>query len=194
MNILLIDKDQATKNFLEIMFSQTIEKFNLITVSNFPNGIEEYTDNNIDIILVDYSYPEYNKLLQEILKINPRQQTITLSKEISYSSDKGCNFCIENYNRRRLLKPFQAKSLIKILESFKENKCQYFQYLNNLKNILPNILNRFIYCQYNKDEKTILFETTNSILHTRNFTKVMDILSEHSIKYNIIDLHKIQIH
>ena len=70
MNILVLDKDKISLQSISII--EKIEKnVKIIIVSNFENGLEIYKSNNIDALIVDYSFKECKKLLEDILKIEP---------------------------------------------------------------------------------------------------------------------------
>ena len=191
MNILVIDKDEFSIQLLK-MISRVKKDVNLIVVSDFSNGLKKYKNNNIDIVIVDYSYKKCKKLLKNILKINPNQNTITLSKDISCSEEMGCDFCIKNYNRRRLLKPFNPIDLMMIVNNFNSEKCRYFNSMEHIETIIDDIIKRYVDCKYDRKSKIITFSNVGN--HSIQYLlDMVNILNQHNVKYKILGETDIQI-
>ena len=183
MNILIIDTDNNVFNLLNNL-SSIEPNWNLI---KFNHTLEQYKKNNIDFVLVDFSSEENEKILKEILKINQNQKTITISESLNCSELNGCDFCVINYNRRRLLKPINIKNLYDIIKNFSSEKCKYFNSFQHIDLLLPEILKRFNLFSYNENTKTIHHkEGYNENYQMAELLEIVSILNENSIKYNIL--------
>lgn len=165
---------------------------NFIIVSNFNNGLQQYKNNNVDFVVVDYSDNECAELLANILEIKPKQKTITLSEDISCSEELGCDFCVSNYNRKRLLKPFNPIDLIMLLDKFDKEQCKYFKSIEHIETIIDDIIKRYIGCKYDNNSKTISFSSEGNHSLTYLFD-IMSIFKKNNVEYEIVDERSIQI-
>jgi len=86
--------------------------------NSFNEAMELYKNNKYDVIIVDFTVDNGSKFLEEVMLINPQQATITLSYKHEYSVLEGCEHCIENYNRRRLVKPTSSAKILSTLDTF----------------------------------------------------------------------------
>ncbi|MDO9055797.1 MAG: hypothetical protein Q7U69_04565 [Sulfuricurvum sp.] len=190
-NILLIDSDYQTILLMNIL-SEIDKEFNVISVLNFDDGIAKYKSNPIELVIVDFSVNENNQLFTEILKINPKQNTITLSDKIACCSTLGCQSCIENFNNKRLIKPVNAMQLHSLLNNFNCVECKYYNDFDHIETIMPDIVKRFIGCAYDTEKKIIQFK--NNGYHTlQSMITLSSILDEHSVYYKFIDEFNVQI-
>jgi len=62
MNILLIDKDEETKQSLSGLIKLK-KDWNLIEALDFNDGLSKYKNFDIDFVIVDFSFDENLKLL-----------------------------------------------------------------------------------------------------------------------------------
>ena len=191
MTILIIDTDYNIVNTLNLL--KNIEpNWNILE----SDGTLNKYNNNIDLVIVDFSIPLNRDILNDIINIKQNQKTITASTELSCSVLEGCDVCIQNYDRRRLMQPIDINSLYKTIKYFEKEDCLYSNTdsFHNIELILPLILNRF--SSYNYDQ-------TTKILHPRSYTddvhlikdmiSITEILSTHNIKYNLTNDSKIEI-
>lgn len=188
MNILVIDQDEKTLRVFEALNNSTND--NYIIITDFKNALVEFESYEVDVVIVDYFYPECKDFLDAITKIKPKQRTITLSKEIGYSESKGCEQCQLINNRRRLLKPFNVLDLIHLLKSF-DNQCKYFKSMDSIESILGDIIKRLPNGKYNQNEKILTFNS-KSYLHT-DLSTIVDLLDKHKLEYKILNLSTIKI-
>jgi len=191
MNILIIDTDNVILNTFNLI--KKIEPNWNIQISD---GTLNTYNNNIDFVIVDFSIQSNQNLLNEIIKINQKQKTITISGSLSCSEIKGCQFCILQYNRRRLLKPINLESLHELINHFGEDNCGYANTnsFHDIELILPNILKRFLSYSYNQNSKTLHHTSNSSSIHTtKDMVDIIEILKTHNLKYNIINDTDIEI-
>jgi len=190
MNILIIDSDKEVLNILNQL--TTIENdWNIFTSDG---TLTQYKNHNIDFVLIDFSTNSNKILLDKIISINPTQKTITMSAILECSEAQGCNFCITTYNRRRLLKPIDIKSIYELIKNFEVLQCTYSS-LNGFQNIEPiisDIIKNFFSYEYDKDSKTIRYQRNHSIHHITEMFEIIKILKEHNINYKIINDYDIK--
>lgn len=79
---------------------------------------------DIDVVIVDFYIEHGVKLMKELGEIDLGKPVVTISGSYTCSVKEGCDFCLENYNRKRLMMPFSGDHLIQAIESFPEFKCQ----------------------------------------------------------------------
>lgn len=190
-NILLIDSDHQTAQLMNIL-SEIEKEFNVISILNFDDGIAKYKNNDIELVIVDFSVSENDQLFTEILKINPKQNTITLSDKVASCSTLGCQSCVENFNNKRLIKPVNAIQLHSLLNNFNGVECKYYNEFDHIETIMPDIVKRFVGCAYDTEKKVIQFK--NNGYHTlQSIINLSSILNAHNVFYKVIDELNIQI-
>jgi hypothetical protein len=86
------------------------------------------------LVLIDFTKKEGKELLDFVMKANPEQKIITMSDNFECSETMGCNFCMDNYNRKRVFRPLNLKELLldKIIDEF-----NHFSYDAVAKRIFP---------------------------------------------------------
>ena len=190
MTILIIDTDHLIVNAMDHL--QGIEPTWILLKSD--GTLNTYND-NIDIV-VDFSTLRNRDILNDIIKIKQNQKIITISSELKCSVIKGCDFCIKNYNRRRLMKPIDIKTLHNTVKYFGEEECLYSttNSFQNIELVLPTILNRFASYRYDQTMKILRpISHTNELYVTRDMINIIEILSTRNIKYSIINEVEIEI-
>ena len=118
--ILFIDED----NFQTDMRAQLLQGVHEVDVVNsFAEVLLLYAKEKYDIVIIDFSLDFGLEALEHIDSIDPRQKMITISLNEDYSEQKGCDYCIYNHNRRRLIPPFPFPELIRLVNSFELTMC-----------------------------------------------------------------------
>jgi hypothetical protein len=190
MNILVIDSDLDIINAFNYL--KHIEPtWNIIV---FDGSLDIYND-NIDFVAVDFSKQSNKNTLTNILKINQNQKTITISESLTCSDVHGCEHCPKNFNRRRMLKPIEIKSLYHTIKYFDTEQCKY-SLTNSFKDIemiLPEILDRFLSYKYDKTRR-IIRPIKTGIYSTRDMVAIIDILKTHNIRFHLIKDEYIKIY
>ena len=183
MNILLLSNDYTINSYLEIGQHQLNYSF-----INSDNPMEDYQNNHFDIIIIDIS--TYKEALLKILELNPQQKIIVISDNLDCIDEVGCQHCPEKYNKHRLLKPVEIRSLLDLIIDFDSQECKYLQTdcFKNILPIIPNIIKRFISYDFCSDSK-IIYKKDKT--HSNNFVldllEITSILEKHDTKYEIIN-------
>ena len=89
------------------------------------------------------------------------------------------------------MKPLDAKELYNTIKNFDIIKCKYFslECFENIREILPDIMKRFIFYIYNQDRKVIALKKEEMAGKEHGYVgeliDILDILNQHNIKYNM---------
>ncbi len=184
MNILVIDKDNDIFNLL-IYITSMENNWNII---KYNHTIEQYKESDIDFVIVDFSKQENENMLNEIIKVNKNQKTITISEELNCPNIVNCDLCLEYYNRKRLIKPIIPRDLYETIKKFSSEECKYYNSINHIELLLPDIMKRFYYYIYDNTTKTISYkDNEENSLYLKEFLDIISILNQHSVKYNILN-------
>ncbi len=184
-----MDIDVNASMLLNHLTKSIEPNWKIFEVFNIDEGLEQYKKNKIDFVIIDFCEENNKKLLEEILKINSHQKTITLGEELKCSELQGCEFCIIHHNRKRLLKPFHPHDLYKTIKEFDSKECQYIEFTSpkNIERFLPKIIERFLYFTYNQTTKTItVINKYDKNKYVLEFLDIISLLNQHNIKYNTI--------
>jgi len=184
MNILVIDKDDDIFNLL-IYITSMENNWNII---KYNHTIKQYKDGDIDFVIVDFSKQENENMLNEIIKVNKNQKTITISESLDCPNVDNCDSCLEQYNRKKLIKPIRPKDLYETIKRFSSESCKYYNSINHIELLLPDIMKRFYYYIYDNTTKTISYkDNEENSLYLKEFLDIIGILNQHGIKYNILN-------
>jgi len=191
MNILVGRfKDKSIRTKIASL-SKIYDDIILFNILSCDATLDVYNENDIDIVIIDFSDDACRNILDEIVRINPFQKTITISNEIECSDKNGCVHCLKNFNRKRLLNTFNNQDLYYLIKNFDSKQCMYFNSFTDIFDILEDILKRFSTCSYDKSTKIINVENTNEGMIT--LLEVINILNQHNVKYEIKDITTIQL-
>lgn len=194
MNFLVIDRDELTIEMCRVLKMKE-PSWDFTNIQDIENPIEVYKTKEFDFVFVDLFFEENRVVFDEILKINKEQKTITLSKKLEASEFNGCEFCVGNYKRRRLLKPFSIKELYHTIINFENIRCRYYKSFESIEIILDEILEQFLYYVYNKDSKSILLKDSERVsLEFNELLEIIKLLDNNNIKYKVIDNKEIRIY
>jgi len=184
MNILVFDLEIYENDIFDIVesylgdisFTKTKDKkvfFNL------------FNKNKFDLIIIDVSENIGEEIFHYITNLNNQEKIIVLSKSVTYNSDLTCSQCAIRYNRKLLLKPLKATSLINYIQKYDQLLCKYSSDSNEIIEILSDIMEQFLYYNYDQDKHMIL--TSNKRSNTREFIDIVELLNLHKIEYIIHD-------
>ncbi len=178
MNILFVDKDKELESMLH-HFEQ-LRLANVFFCDSYQTSLDLYENNNIDIVIINFSLDFGQEILAVITEKTPKQRIITISEELVCSESRGGGFCKKHFNKLRLLKPISTKELISAIKDFDNQICKYgdkFDTVSGKIDVLDSILRRFDNVDYDKENKII---TPKSIV---NLVSVSSFLDKNSIPY-----------
>jgi len=192
MNILLVSKNSEAKQTVQNLIGAK-DDWNLIEPIDIEDGLNKYKSYHTDILITDLECDESEYFINQITAIYPKQKTIFFSKEIDCIDKKGCKFCITNYDRKRMIKPFSEIDLLNVINLFGTNKCSHQNAFEDISQIMSYVLKKFGNSEYNIQTKLITLSDDNSFYNLRTLSEVTDILNSHNIKYKVVDDMSIQI-
>ncbi len=189
MKILLVTDDYTIKTYLEI--GQAQFKYSFLN-SNQP--LQDYQNNNFDIVIVDIS--TYEDIFLSILELNPKQKVIVISDDLNCIDKVGCEVCLQKYNKNRLLKPVSVKTLLDLIIEFDNQQCHYLQTdcFKNIQPIISDIIKSFISYEF-CSEKNMICKKEKNYSHSfvLDLLEITSILDTHNTKYEIINGKDIQL-
>ena len=192
MNIFLVSNNLESKQTVQNLISAKND-WNLIEPIDIEDVLNKYKSNHIDILIIDLECEKSEYLINKITDIHPKQKTISFSKEIDCIDKKGCKFCVVNYDRKRMIKPFSEIDLLNVINLFGTNKCSHQNTLEDISQIMSYVLKKFESCEYNIQTKLITLNNNSSFYNLRTISEVTNILNDYDVKYEVIDDRSIQI-
>lgn len=191
MNILLIGKDGDIEKILNhfLSFEKDWRYTSIYDDGNTINNVD-----NIDLIIVNSLNQLHNNTFNNILETHRNKRTILISSQLKTSVEEGCEYCVNNYQRKRLVKPVAAKELYNLIKNFDTLSCSLHNRFNSIKTTLPFIIKRFSYLTYDKNSSIIYGDKkspTNQ--YTYQFIGLISILKQNKIPYSILNEHEIEL-
>lgn len=191
--VLLYDSQQAVEQLANELINLS---FDVFKSTSYEESINKYLKENYDFIIIDLDTFVALKFLNKILKLNPKQRIINLSNSLELTTKEGCETCIKNYNKKRLLKPYDLRMIYDYLINFDERVClDYNKDLESrkLSHALSEI-SEFESFKIKEDELLIFLEEQDkNALTLREFFLIIEILNKYEINYKILEQYSLQI-
>jgi len=124
MKILFID-NQSIQNSIRIGLLEQMAHHDVHLIGDFDQAMQFYRDEKPEMVIIDFTLPGGLDALNEIVKINPSQHIITLSDSLDCSELLGCDYCLEHYKKKRVLKHSGIHDLLYLIENFSSMPCEY---------------------------------------------------------------------
>ena len=191
MKKLLIDNDVHTLQ--QLLLVSDLKDTNLLISDH---TLEQYINNDIDLVIADFSNSHNKKLLDEITEHNPQQKVLIISSELDCKNELGCGHCVSNYNRKRLLKPIDVKEMYNFLENIDCTSCKYeeSQCFTYMQHYLEDILRSYQYYNYDKEKYLISkIDTHDNTYVLQEQIKIHHLLEKFNIDHTLLDNMDIQI-
>lgn len=185
MKILIYDKNIDDLTYLSKLVQNLPIDISIHTASTFQEGAAFYYANKYDTVFVDFIEDEGKKLLAEILKNDHTQRIITLSKLFECSEALGCDYCLEHYNKKRVIKPISEDEILQIF-THKEDICSKYSgdiLIMELKRIEKII--KQSYTHFTLDIETLTFIDHGESHYKNDFFLIIDKLTEYKVKHTV---------
>ncbi len=185
MRILIYDNNTKDVNYLYQKLKGLPLDSQVDTSSTYNNAIDYYDTDKYNIIFIDFIDETGKEVLEYIIRDNPKQRIITISKVLECSEKLGCDFCLNNYNKKRILKPIHIDEIIKIFSN-KETDCT--TYLNNSLLMKLQQLDKLVqesYSNYTLDQENLTFVNNGSSSMCNGFFFILDKLAEYNVKHEV---------
>lgn len=193
MDILVFDKeyDNDRNDYLRVLNSN-LKEYSIILLKNLDESLALYKTKTFHMVLIDFTTEPGKKFLQEVNRLNSLQKIITMGYTLSCSSEMGCSYCIENFHKRRLIKPFTSIDLYKTISEFDSLECKYANAFENPRNLISELIVRYNHFSFDKDNG-IIFSLNNDIHELKQLLNLMVDLKAYNIDFKVIDDKSIKI-
>lgn len=124
MKILFID-NKSIQNSIRIGLLEQMAHHDVRLIDDLEGAMEFFASEAPEMVLIDFSVEFAREALSRILEIDPQQAIISISDSLDCSEFLGCDFCLEHYNKKRLLKHQGIHDLLYLIENFEEMPCEF---------------------------------------------------------------------
>lgn len=124
MKILFIDC-KSIQNSIRIGLMEQMAHHEVFLTDNLEEALAFYTKECPQIVLIEFTIPAGLDALYKILEINPLQHVITLSDSLDCAELLGCDYCMENHKKKRILKHQGIHDLLYLIDNFSEMPCEH---------------------------------------------------------------------
>ena len=124
MKILFID-NESIQNTIRVGLMEQEAHHDIHMISDEEEAISFYIDESPDMVLIDFTIPHGLDILYRILEINPVQHIVSISDKLDCCEYLGCGYCLENYNKKRVLKSQGIHDLLYLIENFSGMPCEH---------------------------------------------------------------------
>jgi two-component SAPR family response regulator len=124
MKILFID-NPSIQNSIRIGLLEQMAHHDVHLIGDFDEAVKFYNEEEPEMVIIDFIIPHGLEILHKILEINPSQHIITLSDSLDCSEFLGCNYCLEHYRKKRVLKHQSIHDLLYLIDNFSEMPCEF---------------------------------------------------------------------
>ena len=124
MKILFID-NKSIQNSIRLGLLEQMAHHDVHLIDSYEDAIEFYISEKPEMVLIDFTVGFGHEALEKILKLNPIQHMITISDSFDCSEILGCDFCLEHYKKKRVLKKDGIHELLYLIENFPEMPCEF---------------------------------------------------------------------
>ena len=129
MKILFID-NPSIQNSIRIGLLDQMAHHDVHLISDIDEALKCYKDEKPEMVLIDFTIPHGVEALIKILQINPAQHIITISDSSDCSELLGCDYCLEHYRKKRVLKHQGIHELLYLIDNFSDLSCEFAHKLN----------------------------------------------------------------
>lgn len=155
---------------------------------------EWFENDSYSVVLIDFTKDEGRELLNFVLSKDDQQRIITMSDNFECSETLGCNFCIQNYRRKRVFRPINLKELMDVIKNFEQQSCTYMHKFNNIMNLLDKIMEEFNHFSYDEKAKRIYPQVgvSESAL-IEEILEITTLLQDNHIKFQVDEHYNINL-
>ncbi|MGE4456413.1 MAG: hypothetical protein AB7E13_05730 [Arcobacteraceae bacterium] len=135
MKILIIDEYIALAKVLQEYLNKHYSSIK-VDVLNDIKRVNSYLHdrtNYYDIVVINFGSFNNNKLLDNVLKHDPKQRTVIISSDAKCTDNIGCEHCIKKYNKVRLIPPFGMHGLMDYIVKNEGQECPHYKHCDNFK-------------------------------------------------------------
>lgn len=124
MKILFVD-NKSIQNSIRTGLIEQMTNHEVHLFDNTKEAMDFFTKEYPEMVVIEYSLDFALDTLHYILALNPAQDIISLSDSLDCSEHLGCDFCIEHYRKKRVLKHQGMHDLLYLIDNFSQMPCEY---------------------------------------------------------------------
>lgn len=193
MELIVFDEEyDIYKDDYLLVLRNNLKDYNIIHMSDSNEALALYKSKVFDIVLIDFTTNEGKKFLQEVNRLNTLQKIITMGYTLSCSSEMGCSYCIDNFHKRRLIKPIDSIELYRTISQFDEFECKYAHAFEEPKNLIKELIQRYNYFHFD-EENELIYSQDNDNQELKQLLNLMVDLKAYNIDFKVIDDKSIKV-
>jgi len=193
MDILIYDEEYEKNHHDYIKpLTDNIKNLHATILDDLNNAQNIFTNNKFEYVIVDFTNSDGKNFLNFVLQQNPEQRVITLSYEL-VSSKENCSDCLQQFKKRRLIKPVEAIDIYKTIKNFDEMECKYYNHFSNPHILVNDLVSRYDYFDFDEQEQTIEKSNKENDYCIKEYIDLVDKLKKYEIKHEIIGEFQIKI-
>ena len=129
MKILFVD-NQSIQNSIRTGLMEQMSNHDVHLIDNTDEALAFFSIERPEIVVIEFTVDFGLEVLHHILALNPSQHIISLSDSLDCSEHFGCDFCLEHYRKKRILKHQGIHDLLYLIDNFSQMPCEFAHKLN----------------------------------------------------------------
>ncbi|MCK9336765.1 MAG: hypothetical protein M0P43_02925 [Arcobacteraceae bacterium] len=127
MKLLIIDEYLSLGQAIKDYMAKAYEKIDITFITKISNIKDELHSNIVyDIVIVNFGNFNNVKLLNELLLYNQKQRIVIISGDTKCTDRLGCNHCLMNHNKIRLIPPFKDYDIVDKILDLDNKQCPHY--------------------------------------------------------------------
>lgn len=183
LNAIVFDKKKESQEELIELFNSLSFEINIERVADSNEFIKRYQSSSYDIVFIVFNSDLSSKLLQKVMRMDPRQKIVSINNNLECSGLISCKYCKSETNNFRMFQPFTINDIIKVI---KNEKCE-IDYCDGSEvsklYIIAKTINSFSFIK--KSYRFVTSTSYKDILNNPNLLDLVSILNKNKIQYTI---------
>lgn len=130
MKILFVD-NKSTQNSIRTGLMEQMSGHDVHLIDNVEEAVAFFSKERPEIVVVEFTVDFGFEFLHHVLTVNPSQHIISLSDSLDCSEHFGCDFCLANYRKKRILKHQGIHDLLYLIDNFSQMPCEFAHKLHH---------------------------------------------------------------
>lgn len=124
MKILFVD-NKSIQNSIRTGLMEQMSNHEVHLIDNGDEALEFFSKERPEIVIVEFTVDFGLEVMHHVLALNPSQHIISLSDSLDCSEHLGCDFCLEHYRKKRVLKHQGIHDLLYLIDNFSQMPCEF---------------------------------------------------------------------
>jgi predicted O-methyltransferase YrrM len=130
MKILMIDRAGFQLQTRKVLLEEAIKESSIETVSTLSDVMIVFQKDKYDVVIIDHGIENGLECIEHILQVFPTQDVLVVSDAIRCVIRR-CEDCVNNHLIRRLFNPTPIKNIVRMVEGFKNYRCDHYDVETN---------------------------------------------------------------